>query len=52
MDGENQGQSPARDNPENIPSTSSNILTRGHLPMVELGLVPFTPSKQHEVACL
>ena len=52
MDGENQGHSPTQDNPENIPSTSSNILTGGHLPMVELRLVSFTPSKQHEVACL
>ena len=52
MDGENQGHSPTQDNPENIPSTSSNILTGGHLPMVELGLVPYSPYKHHEVACL
>ena len=24
----------------------------GHLPLAELGLVPFTPSKHHAVACL
>ena len=52
LDNENQGQDPAQDSTENLPSTSRSILTRGHLPMVELGLVPFTLSKQHEVACL
>ena len=45
-------QSPVQDNPENIPSTSSSILTGGHVPIVELGLIPFTPSKQYIVACL
>ena len=52
LDRENQEQSPAQDNPENLPSTSGDILTGGHLPVVELGLVPFTPSKQHEFANL
>ena len=42
LDGENQGQSPIRVNLENHPSTSINILTGGHIPMVELGLVPYT----------
>ena len=51
MDNENQGQDPTPDNTKNIPSTSSNILTEVNIPMVELGLVPFTPSKQHEFAC-
>ena len=52
IDNENQGQDPAQDRTENLPSTSRSILTGGHLRMVELGLVPFTPSKHHEVACL
>ena len=49
---ENQEKIIAQDNPESFPSTSGYILIGGHLPMVELGLVPFTPSKQHEVASL
>ena len=52
LHGENQGQIHIWDNPENHTSTSSNILTGGHLAMVVLGMVPFTPSKQNEVACL
>ena len=52
LDNENQGQDRAQDSTENLPSTSGSIVTGGHLPMVEMGLVPFTPSKQHEVACL
>ena len=27
-------------------------MTGGHLPFAKFGLVPFTPSKQHAVACL
>ena len=27
-------------------------MTEGHLPFTELGIVPFTPSKQHAIACL
>ena len=52
LGGEDQGQSLEQDKPESLPSTSETILTRGHLPLVELDLVPFTPSKQFEVACL
>ena len=52
LGGEDQEQSPARDNPEDPPSTSGTILTGGHIPIVEMGLVPFTPSKQYDVACL
>ena len=52
LDGKNQGQSPTREIPENHPSNSNIILTEGHLPMVELGLVPYSPYKHHEVACL
>ena len=50
--GEDQEQSPARDNPEAPPSTLGTMLTGGHLPIVEMGLVPFTPSKEYDVACL
>ena len=49
---ENQGQDPTKENTENIPSTLGSILTGGNIPMVELGLVPFTPSKTHEVTKL
>ena len=49
---EDLGQSPIRDNPESLPSASSIILIGGHLPVVEMGLVPFTSSKQYGVACL
>ena len=35
-----------------MPSTSGSILTGGHAPIAEVGLVPFTPSKQYDVACL
>ena len=52
LGGEDQEQSHARDNPEATPSTSGTILTGGHLPIVEMGLVPFTPSKQYDVSCL
>ena len=41
-----------RDNRENLLATSSNVLTGGHVPIAEMGLVPFTPSKQYNVACL
>ena len=52
QDRENQEQNTAQDNPKSLPSTSGDILTGGHLPIVELGLVAFTPSKQHAVAQL
>ena len=52
QDMENQEQNMDQDNLESVPSTSGDILTRGHLPIVELGSVPFTPLKQHEVASL
>ena len=39
---EDQRQSPVRDNLENPPSTSSIIFIGGHLPLVELELIPFT----------
>ena len=45
-------QSSMRVNPEKLPTTSSSILTGGHVPISEMGLVPFTPSKQYDVACL
>ena len=45
-------QSPMRDNPENLPATSSSILTGGHVPIAEMGLVPFTHSNQYDVPCL
>ena len=45
-------QNHVRDNPENLPATPSSILTRGHVPIAKMGLVPFTPSKQYDVACL
>ena len=52
LDRETQEHNTTQDNPESLPSTSGDILTGGHLPIAELGLVPFTPSKQHEVASL
>ena len=39
-------------NSENLPATSSSILTGGHVPIAEMGLVPFTPSKKYDVSCL
>ena len=42
LSNENLGQSLVQDNPQNPSSTSSNILTGGHLPIVVMGLVPFT----------
>ena len=50
--GEDQRWIPVQNDPEDLPSTSENILTRRHLPLVELEFVPFTPSKQYEVAFL
>ena len=41
-----------QDNPIDPPSTSSDTITGGHLPLAKLGLVPFTPSKHHTVVCL
>ena len=52
IDRENQEQILSQGNPENLPSTSGDILIGGHLPIVELVLVPFTPSKRHEIASL
>ena len=52
LDRETQEHNTTQDNPESLPFTSRDILTGGHLPIVELGLVPFNSSKQHEVANL
>ena len=45
-------QNLVRYNPENLPATPSSILTGGHVPIAEMGLVPFRPSKKYDVACL
>ena len=45
-------KSPTQDNLKDPSSTLGTILTGGHLPIVDIGLVPFTPSKQYDVACL
>ena len=45
-------QNPMWDNPEIMPATPSSILTGGHVPIAEMGLMGFTPSKQYDVACL
>ena len=50
--GEDQRWIPVQNDPEDLPSTLENILTRGNLPLVELEFVPFTPSKKYEVAFL
>ena len=42
----------SQENPEDPPSTSRDIITGGCLPFVDLGLVPFTPSKKNVVASL
>ena len=34
------------------PSTTSEKVMSGHIPFVELGFTPFTPSKKHTVARL
>ena len=52
LDRESQEHNTTQDNPESLPSTLEDILTGGHLPIVELGLVPFTLPKHHEVASL
>ena len=39
LGGGGQEQSPVWDNPENHPSTSNNILTGGHVPIAEMGLI-------------
>ena len=41
-----------QDNLENLPTTSRSILTGGHVPIAEMGLVHFTPSNKYDVACL
>ena len=48
----NMKQDTAQDNLVDPPPTSDNTIMGGHLPLAELGLVPFTPSKHHAVACL
>ena len=45
VDGEDQRWITVQNDPEDLPSTSGNILTVGHLPLVEFELVQFTPSK-------
>ena len=45
-------QSLVQDNLEDLPATSSSILIVGHVPIAEMDLVPFTPSKKFDVACL
>ena len=51
-DRESLDQDTAQDNPVDPPSTSSDTIIGGHLPLAELGLVPFTMFKHHVVACL
>ena len=34
------------------PASTSDTITRSHIPLTKLGLVPFTPSKHHTTACL
>ena len=52
LGGGGQEKSSSQDNPENLPSTSNSILTRGHVPIAEMGIIPFTPYKKYDVACL
>ena len=52
QDRENLEQDTSQDNPEDLPSISGDAITGGHLPLAELGLVPFPPSKKHAVAFL
>ena len=51
-DRENLDQDTAQDNPMDPLDSSSGTFTGGHVPLAELGLVPFTPSKHRTVACL
>ena len=41
-----------QENLEHLLATSSNILAGGDMPIAEMGLVPFTPSKQYDASCL
>ena len=52
QDRENLEQDTAQDNLAHPPSKSGDTITGGHFPLVELGLVPFNPSKNHVVSCL
>ena len=45
-------QIPMRANLEDFLATFGNILIVGHVPIAEMRLVPFTPSKKYDVACL
>ena len=51
-DGVSLDQYTAKYNPIDPLAPSSDTITTGHIPLVELGLVPFIPSKKHVVACL
>ena len=51
-DKENLEHDIAQDNPTNPPSPSGDTIIGGHIPLAELGLVPFIPSKKHTVANL
>ena len=51
-DRESLEQDTAQDNLADPHSTSGDTITGGHLPLAELGLVPFTLSEHHVVACL
>ena len=52
QDKENLEQDTIQENIAYPPSKSGDIIIGGHLPFAELGLVPFTPSKHHAIACL
>ena len=52
QDRENLEHDTAKDNLVDPPSTSGDTITGDHLPLVELGLVPFNPSNNHVVSCL
>ena len=45
-------QDTAQDNPVDPLSLASDMIIGGHVPLAELGLFLFTPSKHHIVACL
>ena len=43
-DREDLDKDTAKDNPTNLPNSSSGTITGSHIPLVELGLIPYTPS--------
>ena len=45
-------QEEVQNDPIDPPTSLCGTIIVGHVPIAELGIIPFTPSKHHTIACL